>query len=458
MTKHRVLAIIIILISILAGYFVYSSQFRANSQYKFKLGLDLSGGTHLVYAADISHLNSGDVDSAMSALRDVIERRVNLFGVSEPLVQLENTGALGGNQQELIVELPGVTDINSAIAIIGQTPVLDFKLLNDAVAAQTAKVQASTTSSATTSPANLFIDTGLTGRLLDNAQLQFDPQTGEPQVELIFNSEGQALFAKITRENVGHVLAIFLDGKEISSPVIREEIADGKAQISGNFTATEAQLLVRDLNYGALPVPINLIGTQKIGASLGETALHQGLQAGILAFIIIALFLILWYRLPGFLAVISLSIYVIIMLFLFKIIPVVLTSAGLAGFILSIGMAVDANILIFERMKEEFRKGLDIHAGIHEGFHRAWTSIRDGNLSSIITAIVLFELSSTPLIRGFALIFGIGVLVSMLTAISISRTFLLAISPRNEKKELASIKNSRTQKFLFNNGFNFKKN
>lgn len=453
MTKHRSIAVILLALSILGGYFIYSSEVR-KSDYAFKLGLDLSGGTHLVYKADTSGLAAGDIQASMSSLRDVIERRVNLFGVSEPVVQVEESGVVGGGGHKLIVELPGVTDVNKAVALIGKTPVLEFKLVNEAAIADLqTQVQAldasgkpiSDLKTTSTPKGEPFTDTGLTGRLLERAELEFDQRTGEPQVSVQFNAEGSELFAKITKENVGKRIAIFLDGAIISSPVVREEITGGKAQISGgNMTSKEAQSIVRDLNYGALPVPITLEGTQKIGASLGASALHASVQSGIWAFAFIALFLILWYRLPGFLASVSLAIYVVIMLLLFKAIPVVLTSAGLAGFILSVGMAVDANILIFERMKEEFKRGRDIHTGIFEGFSRAWFSIRDGNLSSLITAAILFWLSSTPLVKGFALILGIGVLVSMFTAITVSRTFLLAIAPKMHGK---------TSIFLFNNGF-----
>jgi len=205
--------------------------------------------------------------------------------------------------------------------------------------------------------------------------------------------------------------------------------------------------LVRNLNYGALPVPVELIGTQTVGASLGQQALDATTKAGIIGFIVIALFLIIWYRLPGLLATVSLLIYVALSLFVFKLIPVTLTSAGLAGFILSIGMAVDANILIFERMKEEMRRGLSVSDAIKEGFSRAWFSIRDSNLSSIITAIVLYYFSSTAVIKGFALVFGLGVIISMFTAITVSRTFLMA---------LGNLHNARASRFLFNNGFGTK--
>lgn len=431
MFKQRLTAILIVLAAVAVGYFVYSSE-QPNHRFAFKLGLDLNGGSHLVYKADVSKLASGEVGVSMDALRDVIERRVNLFGVSEPLVQIESGGVGSTIEQKLVVELPGVTDIEKAIELIGKTPLLEFNLARQV------------TPPGTTTPQIVFQQTGITGRLVQRAQVQFDQTTGEPSVLLTFNGEGRDLFAKITREHTGEVLGIFLDSQPISLPVIQEEIGDGKAVISGNFTPQEAKLLVRDLNYGALPVPIELVSTQKVGASLGEDALKGGVQAGLWSFVVIALFLVLWYRVPGLLAVLALAVYAALMLTLFKLIPVTLTAAGIAGFILSIGMAVDANILIFERMKEEFRKGgQSVDAVIREGFSRAWLSIRDSNLSSIITAVILFWFSSTSIIKGFALIFAIGVLVSMFTAITVTRTLLFAVSHKHHEGAM---------KFLFGSG------
>jgi len=291
----------------------------------------------------------------------------------------------------------------------------------------------------------------LDGQYIGSAALQFTNSgsgqiSGQPIVALTLNPEGKDLFGKITKEHKGEVLAIFLDGVIISSPVIQDEITDGKAVISGGFTTEEAKSLVRDLNYGALPVPVELISTQTIGASLGENAKTAGVKAGIWGFALIVIFLIFWYRLPGFLASVSLVIYIILSLAIFKLIPVTLTAAGIAGFILSIGMAVDANILIFERTKEELKKGKSIYDALHEGFSRAWLSIRDSNISSIITAIILFWLG-TSAIKGFALTLGIGVLISMLTAITISRTFLFAVAKKSFDNN-----ESKFKKFLFSNG------
>ncbi len=445
MIKTRAIAVMILIGAILIGYFSYYSQVKPQSavgRFPFRLGLDLAGGSHLVYQADVSQVPLAEVSDSMTALQNVISRRVNAFGVSEPLVEVQSG-------HKLIVELPGVTDVNQAIANIGQTPVLEFKIITakqqeelaSTTATMTAQEKASTTMAA-------FTQTGLTGRMLQRAELNFDQTTGAPSVTLIFNSEGTALFASTTKANIGNVIGIFLDGSAISLPVVRETITDGKAQISGTFDVKTAQELVRNLNYGALPVPISLLSTQTIGASLGQSAADGGLKAGLIAFAIIAIFLILWYRLPGVIAVVSLGVYISIMLAIFKLLPVTLTAEGVAGFILSIGMAVDANILIFERMKEESKRGLPLWQAMHEGFGRAWPSIRDSNLSSLITGLILFFLGSNSVIKGFALVFMIGVGVSMFTAITASRMFLYAIAPKNA---------GGITKFLFSNGFNFTK-
>jgi protein-export membrane protein SecD len=445
MIKTRAIAVFILIGAALVGFFNYSSQMKPDSavgRFPFKLGLDLAGGSHLVYQADLSAIPASEAADSMAALQNVIERRVNAFGVSEPLVEVQ------GNNQ-LIVELPGVTDVNQAIANIGQTPVLDFRLLASSTQTSISASTTMTSDEKTAAIAAAFQPTGLTGRMLKSAALNYDSTSGQPVVSLNFNSEGTALFASLTKNNIGNVLGIFLDGQPISLPVVQSEIPNGQAQITGAFDVPTAQTLVRNLNYGALPVPINLLSTQTIGASLGQSAIMGGIEAGILAFIIIAIFLVLWYRLPGIVAVVSLGVYTMLMLAIFKLLPVTLTAEGIAGFILSIGMAVDANILIFERMKEELRKGLPIEEAMHQGFARAWLSIRDSNISSIITGCILYYFGSSSVITGFALVFTIGVIVSMFTAISASRFFLYAIGPK---------KGGRIGRFLFSNGFRFSKN
>ena len=451
--KKILLALIILGLGASVAAFVYKSEPRLNSNFEnekefiknrpFHLGLDLSGGSHLIYSADVSALPDGEVKQSMEALRDVIERRINLFGVSEPLVQVQESGFLSAGEERLIVDLPGVTDVDEATAMIGQTPLLEFKvekpegLLDDA--------QEFTVNEDGVVEINLdnqFLTTELTGRYLKRAVLEFDQTTREPQVSLQFDDTGSELFAQITRENVGKIVAIYLDGAPISTPVVQEEITGGQAFISGSFTPTEAKQLVGRLNSGALPVPITLISKQTIGATLGESAVNAGAKAAAIGFALVALFLILWYRLPGLVATIALSIFVSIVLALFKLVPVTLTAAGIAGFIISIGIAVDANVLIFERIKEELKNGRGLSDAVNAGFSRAWLSIRDSNTSSIITAIILFWFG-TSLIKGFALTLGMGVLVSMFSAIVLTKVFLQALS---------FMKDTKVTRFLFSSG------
>ncbi len=437
MWKKRISALVLLVIAFGIGYFTYDKA-GVETRFPYKLGLDLSGGTHLVFRADTSKLPSADVSGAMTSLAEVVERRINVFGVSEPIVQVETGGAVGNSEQRLIVELPGITDVQEAVDMIGKTPVLDFRLVKPGAENLTEEEQRALTVD------DIFVSTGLTGRYLKIARLEFDQTTYAPHVGIEFNAEGKDLFAQITKENKGKILAIFLDGSPISTPVIQAEIANGQAVINGTFTVAEAKALVRDLNYGALPVPISLASTQSVGATLGKGALDASMFAGLVSFIAVAIFLIIWYRVPGIIATVALAIYVALNLALFKLIPVTMTSAGIAGFILTLGMAVDANILIFERMKEELARGLDLHAAIKEGFHRAWNSIRDSNMSSIITALILYYFASTPVIKGFALVFGLGVVVSMFTAITASRTLLMAVGVKGE---------SAFARFLFGSGF-----
>lgn len=435
--------IVLALAGLMAWYFFANAA--GSAKHPFRFGLDLVGGTELIYRADTSKVT--DRVGAMDSLKEVIERRVNMFGVSEPIVQTEHAGFISGSHDDrLIVELPGVSDIEEAKRLIGKTPTLEFRLLRPGAE----KLLASSTNPENLSFDQLFYPAELTGKYLSHAQVEFNPNTGAALVGIQFTKEGGDLFAKITRENVGKPLTVVLDGQILSSPVIQEEITGGKAQITGNFTPDEAKVLVRNLNYGALPVPITLASSQTIGATLGESALAAGERAGLIGFLALALFLILWYRLPGLLASFALVIYVVISLALFKLIPVTLTAAGIAGFILSIGMAVDANVLIFERTKEELKKGKSINDSLHEGFHRAWLSIRDSNIASIITAVVLFWLG-TSAVKGFALTLGLGVLVSMFTAITISRTFLFAVAPKPRQGGESGFK-----RFLFSNGFHIK--
>jgi len=445
-TGYRITAALIFIFGILLGCFVFLSERPSDSflaRFPFKLGLDLSGGTHLLYKADISTLPEEDRSDSFNALRDVIERRINIFGVSEPVVQTEVHSDEAGNPEgRLIIELPGVTEINEAIQLIGATPVLEFKVETEEFEKIRAKLeQNSGTSTPIENPETLYVSTGLTGEHLTSAQIQFNTVTGEPLVVLNFNDEGKKLFAKITEDNIGKTVAIFLDGSPITTPYVREAITTGQAQIEGQFTPEYARELVGSLNAGALPIPISLLSTQTIGASLGDEAVAKGLKAGIVGLLFVSLFMVVWYRLPGFLAVVSLTFYMVLVLSLFKLIPVTLTAAGIAGFILSIGIAVDANILIFERLKEELFETKKMDEAIDNGFSRAWFSIRDANLTSILSAVILFWFG-TGVIKGFALTLTIGIIVSMLSAIVVTKIFIKALGLGEKTNRIVSLMGS----------------
>ncbi len=401
----------------------------------FVLGLDLAGGSALTYKIETEKLTSDIKDEeAVAALRDVVERRVNLFGVREPTVTTSYSRL--AKEWRLVVELPGVTDLDQAKKLIGDTPVLDFRTLRagagtDGVGSSTQIVSSD------------FVNTPLTGAYLKKSNLIFDQTTRRPMVELVFNDEGANLFGAITKANVGKQVAIFLDGAPISSPVVQQEITNGKAVISGNFSVEEARLLVGRLNSGALPVPISLLGTNVVPPSLGEVAVKDGVKSSFIGFAIISLFMLLWYRLPGLVAVIALVSYSAAMLLLFKFIPVTLTSAGLAGFIISLGLAVDANILTFERTKEELKNGKGLKEAVEIGFDRAWTSIRDSHIAAIIVSVILFWFG-TSIVKGFAFTFFLGAVMSLVSAQIITRIFLMAIVPKST---------GRIAKFLFGSGF-----
>lgn len=415
---------------------------------QFRLGLDLLGGTHLVYQADLSNITSS-ADDAMQGVRGVVERRVNLFGVSEPVVQVSG-------DDRLIVDLAGISDVNQAIQIIGQTPFLEFKTLlpsaqGDAIIKQALGADAQgLTASILCAPENIasltqfllqfntdpcFQPSGLNGSGLKTAQISFNSQSLSPQVNLELNDQGAKLFGQITQANLGKTVAIYLDGLPISTPTVQSAITDGHAVISGSFTPEEAKTLVQRLNSGALPVPIRLISQQTIGASLGSESLQKSLRAGIFGLLFVAIFMVLFYRLPGVVSIVALLVYTLLVLTFYKIIPVTLTLAGIAGFILSLGMAVDANILIFARMKEELAAGKSLHSSVQEGFSRAWLSIRDSHVTTLLSAVVLY-MFTTSIVKGFALTLGIGAIISLVTATLVTRTILLVfVGPWSEKRK-----------------------
>lgn len=427
--KHKIKAVWVIIATVAISFYLVKGG------KDFVLGLDLAGGSALTYKIETGTLPAGtDVAESVSSLRDVVERRVNLFGVKEPTVTTEYSRL--ANEWRLIVELPGETDVVKAEKMIGETPVLDFRT----------QKAGSDLGTSTLDFIKAYEMTPLTGRYLDKAGLVFDQTTNKPQIELTFNDAGAKLFAQITKANVGKQVAIFLDGLPISAPRVNEEITGGKAVITGNFTVDEARTLVGRLNAGALPLPVTLAGTNVVGPTLGTQAVHNGVKAAVIGFILVVLFMIIWYRLPGIMASLGLVAYSAIMLALFKFIPVTLTSAGIAGFIISVGLAVDANVLTFERMKEEIRNGKGLFDAVELGFARAWTSIRDSHIAAIIVSVILFWMG-TSVVKGFAFTFFLGAVVSLVSAQLITRVFMRAIATKS---------GSRFVKFLFSSGFSSK--
>ncbi len=533
--KIRLRFFSVVLLFIITGVIAYPpvikfapTLYNKINQWKINLGLDLQGGIHLEYKADLSQTPKDKQAEAMQAAQAVIERRVNAFGVGEAMVQT----AFSGGEHRIIVELPGVKDIDGAKKMLKETPFLEFKeerspddpvfkvledsnkkakeeaqkVLQEAKEgkdfAELAKKYSQDPGSRAEGgdlgwvkkgqlvpefekvafspdlkngeiypdlvetqfgwhiikkieergkddqkevhvahillakktlemyPDLKYKSTGLTGKDLESAAVTYPNQgVGEPQVALKFNKEGAKLFAEITKRNLHKTVAIYLDGKIISAPVVQAEITNGEAVITGNFTTEEAKKLKQRLNEGALPVPIELISQQSVEASLGMRSLQKSLKAGLWGLLAVMIFMIVYYRFLGLVASIALIIYTTMMITIFKLSgilspwPITLTLSGIAGFILSVGMAVDANILIFERTKEELKLGRNLQGAIKEGFKRAWPSIRDGNLSTLITSFILISIG-TGFVKGFAIILVIGVLLSMFTAIVIVKYIL----------------------------------
>ena len=403
------------------------TKFRINKELEFRRGLDLAGGTNITFRADMSEINSAQRTDALNGVKNVIERRINLFGVSEPIIQTSSVN----RDSRIIVELPGVTDINQAVSLIGTTAQLSFWEEGATGSAKVASPSAYPLGATQVLGENP-LKTELTGNDLQQASVSFDQNTGKPQVQLVFSSEGTKKFADITKRNVNKLVAIVLDDIVIEAPRVNEPILTGNAVISGSFALDQAKTLTTQLNAGALPVPLSVLEQRVIGPTLGIESLKKSLFAGIIGFIIIILFMCVLYGRLGVLASIALFIYSLIVLAIFKIsnitpYGITLTLSGIAGFILSIGMAVDANILIFERIKEERRLGKREEVAIELGFTRAWSSIRDSNVSTLITSVILYQFG-TGVVRGFALVLAIGVLVSMFSAIVVTRTFLRVVS------------------------------
>jgi preprotein translocase subunit SecD len=395
---------------------------KINNVPAFREGLDLKGGTSLVLQANMKTIASDQRNSALDSAKTVIENRVNLFGVSEPLVQ---TSVANNNDYRINVEIPGVTDVNKVRTLIGTTAQLNFW---EEISSSAAKLGMKDVISV---GGTYFKKTNLTGSDLKQTSVGFSQDKGLPEVQLVFNSTGAKKFADITSRTVGKRIAIALDSQIIEAPTVNQAIEGGNAVISGGFTTDTATQLSTELNAGALPVSLTVLSSSVIQPTLGSSSLAKSLFAGLLGFIIIVIFMTVLYKKLGLIASVALTLYTLFVLAIFKLSSVTpygitLTLSGIAGFILSIGMAVDANILIFERMKEELRLGKSHETAIELGFSRAWTSIRDSNISTLITSFVLYQFG-TGMVKGFALVLAIGVLVSMFSAVVVTRTFLRLI-------------------------------
>lgn len=384
----------------------YKIPFRRDLSLRY--GLDLQGGLQVVLEADMADIPVAEKERALESARVVIERRVDFLGVAEPVIQTSRLG----NSYRVIVELPGVADPEQALLLIGQTAQLDFREQKGEGEDQE------------------FIKTGLTGKDLARSQVDFDQTTGSPQIALAFTAEGAKKFEEITGRNVDKPLAIYLDETPLTAPTVREKITGGNAVITGQFTLQEAKRIVAQLNAGALPTPIKVLERRQVGATLGAETVKKSIVAGLVGLGLVVFFMIGNYGKLGILATIALTIYGIVTLSIYKLLPVTLTLSGIAGFLLSVGMAVDANILIFERIKEERRWERELKEAMELGFGRAWDSIRDANLATLTTVFILFNpfgwsfLVTSGMVRGFALTLGLGVLISLFTGVVVTRTLV----------------------------------
>ncbi|MCX6809497.1 MAG: protein translocase subunit SecD [Candidatus Berkelbacteria bacterium] len=403
--KNHLFSFIGIIVILVAAIFIVipNGPNVFSKETKMHLGLDLQGGVQLLYSIDISNLNGKTPQEIQNQTVDLITRRVDDLGVSEPQIQ----GTKIGSQFGVLVELPGIKDIDQAKQLIGKTAQLKFYELG---------------------PDGSEISTDLIGSDVSKASAGTDKnQSGfssvAPVIYLEFTPDGAKKFQEITKRNVGKIIITKLDNEVINEATVQTEISGGKAQIDGIKTIKEARDTAQLISEGSLPAPINLVQENQVGASLGKDAVEKSLVAGIFGLVLVAVFMVIYYRGLGVAAVGALLIYTLIVVSLFKLIPITLTLAGIAGFIFSIGAAVDANILIFERFKEEDKKGLPRTQALENGFTRSWPSIRDSNIASLITATILFYMS-TGLVKGFALTLAIGIFVSLFTSIIVTRNIL----------------------------------
>lgn len=395
-----------------------SFEFKPNLNLRY--GLDLAGGASLTYKINTDTVKVEDLAGALESLKGNIERRINLFGLSESSVLISKNDT----EHRLIVELPGISNIDEAINLIGQTASLKFMGIIDLPPEATA----------TATLEDYLQDTGLNGSHLVKASPSPNPNTGAMEVSLEFNPEGSKLFEKATKDFLNKRIAILLDNAIVTSPTVQVVIPDGRAVINGSFDIKSAKALSAQLNAGALPLSISLISQSQVGATLGKESIDKGIKAGLVGLGLVALFMIGNYGYLGFISILGLTIYGLITLTLYRLIPVTLTFPGIVGFILSVGMAVDSNILIFERMKEELRAGRAWNMAMESGFGKAWDSIKDANTCTIITALILFNpfnwnfLNSSGMVRGFAVTLLLGILIGIFTGVVVTRNLLRVLA------------------------------
>ncbi len=476
MSRHPyVMLVIILLLVALAVWVDFSQQITIGNpidttktllqrNVPVQLGLDLRGGLQTLLEADVPAGQSVSSDD-LNVARQILESRANALGVSEVVMQV-------APPRRIVAEFPGLQDPQQVLTALQGTGLLEFVGMDNAqyplvtpgtviktdfsataanptplatangtaaptdtpAPTETATPAPTESSSATPGPtptatatSEVVYHTVMTGAALSTVNVQRDPTTGQYEIAFTLKNDSANLFATYTGGHVNQYLAIVLDKKVISTPVIQNQITGGSGVIQGNFTVDSANTLAIQLRYGSLPIPVKVVESQTVGATLGADSVRRSLLAGIIGLAAVVIFMMFYYRLPGFLADLALIVYALISMLLFKLIPVVLTLSGIAGFILSIGMAVDANILIFERLKEELRGGRTLRQAIELGWARAWPSIRDSNISTLITCLILFWFGTTygaSVVKGFALTLALGVLVSLFTAVIVTRTFL----------------------------------
>ncbi|NLG51480.1 MAG: protein translocase subunit SecD [Chloroflexi bacterium] len=427
------LLILIVVITTVAGWVAWPANpgihlrvgdKTIDQDIKIHQGLDLQGGMQVLLEADLPEDQTVDPDS-MNNARAIVESRVNGLGVTEPIVQ-----SVGGRR--ILVELPGISDPEEAIATLRETGLMEWVDAGSTYLQPGTRIKtdfATGSTEAAEGETETIYHTVLTGKHLKRADVVFTQQGGLPEISFELDQEGAKIFGEFTAANRGRYLAIALDGVIISCPVIDDPIPDGQGLIRGSFTVEEAKNMVVQLRYGSLPIPLKVVDTREVGPTLGEDSVNKSIRAGAIGLSVVLLFMLIYYRAPGLVADVALIIYALITLALFKLIPVTLTLPGIAGFLLSVGMAVDANILIFERMREELRQGKTLQRAIDSGFRRAWTSILDSNISTWITCGILWIFGNSfgaSVVKGFAITLGLGVLVSMFTAVIVTRTLLRA--------------------------------